>query len=76
MVRQLVLCVLGSFILARVTGQLIVRLKLFSNGAVHRLEFKYNALRQSIASKNLQSDMNYIFKILNCRARALMDESE
>jgi len=30
--RQLVLCVLGSLILARVTGQFFVRLKLFSNG--------------------------------------------
>ena len=30
--RQLVLCVLGSFILTQVTGQFFVRLKLFSNG--------------------------------------------
>jgi len=28
-------CVPGSFILVRVTGQLIVHLKLFSNGTVH-----------------------------------------
>jgi len=33
------------------------------------MEFKSNVLYKSIASKNIQSDMNYIFKILNCRGQ-------
>jgi len=41
---QLVLCILGSFMLTRVSGQFIVRLKFFSN--VHTLEFKSNPLCQ------------------------------
>ena len=39
---QLVLCILGSFMLTRVSGQFIVRLKFFSK--VHALEFKSSAL--------------------------------
>jgi len=41
---------LGSYVLARVTGQFFVRLKLFSNGNC-RFEFKFNVLCKSIASK-------------------------
>ena len=33
------------------------------------LEFKSNVLCKSIASKNIQSDMNEIAKILNCRGQ-------
>jgi len=33
------------------------------------VEFKSNVLCKHIASENVQSDMNYIFKILNCRGK-------
>ena len=60
-------CVLGSFILARVAGQFIVRLKLFSKRELSiGLNFKSNVLCKSIASKNIRFDMNYSFKMLNC----------
>jgi len=64
-----VLSLLGSFMLARVTGQFIVRLKLFSKRELSiGLDFKSNVLYKSIASKNTQSDMNSISKnsLLNC----------
>jgi len=38
--------------------RIFVRLKLFSNRNCP-LEFKFNALGKLIASKNMQSDMNY-----------------
>jgi len=54
---------LGSFVLARVTGQFIVRLKLFSKWVRFiGLELKSNVLYESNASKNIQSDVNYTFK--------------
>jgi len=53
----------SSFILTRVTGQLFVRLKLFSKWKLSIwLDFKCNVLYKSIASKNIKSDMNYVLK--------------
>jgi len=58
-----VLCLQGSFILVRGTGQFFVRLKLFSKWELSiGLDFKCNVLYKSIASKNIQSDMNYVLK--------------
>jgi len=58
---------LTRLLVARATGQLIVRLKLFSKWELSiGLDFKPNVLCKSIASTNIQSDVNYIFKILNC----------
>jgi len=67
--------VLGSFILAQVTGQFIICLKLFSNGIGHTLEFNSNILCKFIVSKNIQSDMNYILKYykLQRAARAMVE---
>jgi len=51
------------FILARVVRQFIVCLKLFSKWELSiGLNFKSNVLYKSIASKNLQSDMNDLLK--------------
>jgi len=58
-----VFCLLGSFILARVVGQFIVRLKFISKWELFLgLDLKSNVLYKSIASKNIQSDMNYVLK--------------
>jgi len=53
-----VLCVLGSFILARGTGQFFVRLKLLSNGNCP-LDLNLNPMFCAYPSlqKNIQSDM-------------------
>ena len=40
------------------------------------LEFKSNVPYKFIASKNIQSDMNYVLKNTKRAARALMDEPE
>jgi len=57
------LCLLSSFVLARVAGQFIVRLKLFSKWELSiGLDFKSNAQYKSIASKNIQSNMTYVLK--------------
>ena len=40
------------------------------------LEFKSNVPDKFIASKNIQSDMNYVLKNTKRAARALMDEPE
>jgi len=54
---------LDSSILSRVVGQLIVRLKLFLKWELSTgLDFKSNVLYKSIASKNIQSDVNYVLK--------------
>ena len=54
---------LNKLILARVVGQFIVRLKLFSKWELSiGLNFKTNVLYKSIASKNIQSGMNYVSK--------------
>jgi len=69
--------VLGS--LARVAGQFIVRLKLFSKWELSiGLDFKSNVLYKSIASKKIQSDINYVLKntSVHMAAQALMDEPE
>jgi len=48
--------------ISRVTGQFIVRLKLFSKWELSiGLESKANVAYKSIASKNIQFDMNYMF---------------
>ena len=59
--------VLGSFILARVTRQFIVRLKLFSNG-YGPLDWNSNPIFYAnlLLQKSIQSDQNYTEKILNC----------
>jgi len=58
MIMPLVLCILGSFILTRVTGQCIVRLKLFSKWEKSvGLGFKSNVLWKSIALKKIRSDI-------------------
>ena len=55
--------VLGSFIFARVTGQFIVRLKLFSSGRLSIvLEFKSTVLCKSIASKKYSIWYELYFK--------------
>jgi len=65
--RQLVIHLPGSFILARIVGQFIVCLKLLSKWELSiGLNFKFNVLYKSIASKNIQSDMNYVLKNLSC----------
>jgi len=54
---------IGSLLLARVVGPFIVRLKLLSRWELSiGLNFKSNVLYKSIASKNIQSDMNYVSK--------------
>jgi len=54
---------LTRLILARVAGQFIVRLKLFSKWELSiGLDFKANVLYKSIASKNVQSYMTYVLK--------------
>jgi len=47
-------------------------------GTFQRLEFQSNVLWKFVASKNIQSDVNYIFKntYLQRAARALTDEPE
>jgi len=62
--------------LARVAGQFIARLKLFSKWELFiGLDFKSNVLYKSIASKEIQSDMNYVEKNnYTGQYRALMDE--
>jgi len=53
----------GLFLLGRVAGQFIVRFKLFSKWELSiGVDFKSNVLYKSIASKNIQSDMNYVLK--------------
>jgi len=60
--------VIGSFILAQVAEQFIVRLKLFSKGTPLDcplsigLECKSNVLYKSIAWKTIQSDVNDVSK--------------
>jgi len=63
-----VIRLLGSFTFAGVVGQFMVRLKLLSKWKLFiRLKFKSNVLLKSIASKNIQTDMNYVSKkILSC----------
>ena len=66
------LSILGSFILARVAGQFFVRLKLLSKWELSMgLDFKSNVPCKSIASKNIQSDVNYVSKITFCIVRQL-----
>jgi len=66
--HQSVLCVLGSFILARVTGLFLVRLKLFSNA---NCPLDWNSNPMFYANPLLQNTLNLIwiicFKIYNCR---------
>ena len=59
MISQLILHVLGSFILARVTRQFIVRLKLLSN-RYYPLDWNSNPMfyANPLLQKNIQSDMN------------------
>jgi len=56
-------CLQGSFILARVTGQFIVRLISSSNGNCP-LDWNSNSMLYAnpLLQKNIQPDMNYIFK--------------
>jgi len=55
------LSILGSFILARVAGQFFIRLKLLSKWELSmEVDFNSNVLGKSIASKNIQSDINYV----------------
>jgi len=62
--RQIVIC---SFISARVTGQFILPLNFISKWELFLgLDFKSNVLYKSIASKNIQSDTNYVSKLVNC----------
>jgi len=53
----------GSFILARVTGQFIVSLKLFSNGH-NPLDWNSNPIFHAnpLLQEDIESVMNYIFK--------------
>ena len=54
---------IGSFILARVTGQFFVHLILFWKWELStEFDFKHNILYKSTASKNIKSDMNYVLK--------------
>jgi len=52
------LYVIGSFKLARVTEQFIIRLKLFPNGTVYRIGIQIQCFMQIHASKKFQFDMN------------------
>jgi len=62
-VATLVLCLLGLFILVRVSGQFFVRLKLFWKWELSiGLDFKCHVLYKCIASRNIKSDMNYVLK--------------
>jgi len=75
--RQFVLYVLGPFILSRVAGLFIVRLKLFSKWELSNgLEF--NVLCKSIASKKQSMWYELYLKkyLLAKAARALTDEPE
>jgi len=66
--QRQVLGVLGSFILARVTGQFIVRLKLFPNGNCP-LDWNTNPMLYAnpLLQKKMQPDINYIWKNTWCR---------